>query len=294
MSWHRQRSRMQRHRHGPPRFVRRMGCAFAMLILLAAVGASALVAFLTGVPRPGWAIVVAVAVTIAIVAGFALTVRRVAGVFREQDRLRRQLMADVAHELRTPLSILQGRVEGLLDGVYERDDQHLGELLTETQHLARLVEDVRTLANAEAGALDLRKEKIGPGELIREAAAAMPSPVVVEIAQPLPLLEFDPIRIREVLLNLFSNAVEHAADGTVSVRAEAHARHIVIRVHDNGAGIPADELPHLFERFHKGRTSRGTGLGLSIARRLVLAHGGTIEVESAIGEGTTVTVSLPR
>src|SRR5690349_16304757 len=155
MTWHRYRSR---GRHGPPPFVRRIGCAFAALILFAAIGASTLVSFLAQSPRRGWVLVVASVVTFSIVAGFAMTVRRFSHGFREQFTLRRQLMADVAHELRTPLAILQGRIEGLLDGVYPRDDAHLAELLAETQHLSRLVEDVRTLANAEAGALELQKE----------------------------------------------------------------------------------------------------------------------------------------
>ncbi len=280
-------------RQAPPHFVRRMGCAFATLIVLAAIGASSLMSFLSGAPRRGWAIGLAIGITVTIVSGFAYTFRRVAGVFREQDRLRRQLMADVAHELRTPLAILQGRIEGLLDGVYPRDDARLGELLSETQHLARLVEDVRTLANAEAGALDLRKETFDLGELIRDAAAAIATPVTLQLPDELSL-EADPVRIREVLLNLLSNATQHAPEGTITVSAEARAREIVVRVRDNGPGIPADQLPRLFERFQKGRHSRGSGLGLSIARKLVQAHEGTIEVESTEGKGTTFTVTLPR
>jgi signal transduction histidine kinase len=270
-----------------------MGCAMAMLIVFSAVGASALMSFLSGAPRRGWAIGLAVGITITIVAGFMATIGRVSRVFREQDRLRRQLMADVAHELRTPLAILQGRIEGLLDGVYPRDDARLGELLTETQHLARLVEDVRTLANAEAGALDLRKENVDLAELIRDAAAAITAPVTLDVPEEL-LLDIDPIRIREVLLNLLTNAAEHAPEGTITVHAAAHAREVVVRVRDNGPGIPADQLPRLFERFHKGRNSRGSGLGLSIARKLVQAHDGTIDVESIEGSGTTFTITLPR
>jgi len=256
-----------------------MGCVFALLIILAAIAAR-----VRGT--------VAIAIALLIAAGFALAVRRAARLFAEQVRLRRQLMADVAHELRTPLSILQGRIEGLLDGVYPRDDERLGELLAETQHLARLVEDLRTLANADAGALDLRKERIDVGEVIRETAAALR--VVVELPEELPEIDADPVRIREVLLNLLTNAVQHAPDGTVTVSAESRSRELVIRVRDNGPGIPADALPHLFERFQKGPRSKGSGLGLSIARKLVLAHDGTINVESAEGVGTTVTVSLPR
>jgi signal transduction histidine kinase len=244
--------------------------------------------------RRGWAMAIAFGATFVIVAAFSLTVRRVTGVFREQDRLRRQLMADVAHELRTPLAILQGRIEGLLDGVYPRDDARLGELLAETQHLSRLVEDLRTIANAEAGALELRLENTDLAELIRDAAAAIDRPITLDVPDDLPFIDVDPVRIREVLLNLLSNAAQHAAEGAVSLSAEARAREMVIRVRDHGPGIPADQLPRLFERFQKGRDSHGSGLGLSIARKLVVAHGGAIDVESAEGIGTTFTITLPR
>lgn len=282
------RMHWQKHRHGPPPFVRRMGCAFAAMIVLAAISVSVFVS----APRRGWAIGIAITLLCGIAWAFGLTIRRVSRVFREQDRLRRQLMADVAHELRTPLSILQGRIEGLLDGVYPRDDTRINELLAETQHLSRLVDDVRTLANAEAGALDLRKERCDVAELIRDAAAAIGSPIKVNVPDELPAIEIDPMRIREVLLNLLSNAIQHAPDGNVSIAAEARSRELVIRVRDDGPGIAADELPRLFERFHKGRDSRGSGLGLSIARKLVHAHGGTIDVESSAGAGTTFTVTL--
>lgn len=272
-----------------------MGCAFAALIVLTAVGASTLVSLLFRSPERSPAIVaLAVAVTFTLIAGFAFAIRRVAGVFREQDRLRRQLMADVAHELRTPLAILQGRIEGLIDGVYPRDDARLGDLLDETRHLSRLVEDLRTLANAEAGALDLRKELVDPEELIRDAAASFGSSVAVEVPDDLPLIGIDPVRIREVLLNLLANAVRHTPNGgAVTIRAAREPRRLIIRVVDSGSGIPPEDLPRIFERFQKGRDSRGSGLGLAIARNLVLAHGGEIHLESAVGRGTTVTISLP-
>ncbi len=276
------------HGHGPPRFVRRMGCGFAALIVFSAIAAG----LLSHAGSTGTVIVTAAFVTFVVIAGFGFALRRMARFFGEQDRLRRQLMADVAHELRTPLAILQGKVEGMLDGVYPRDEQQLGDLLAETQHLSRLVEDVRTLANAEAGALDLRKEKVDPAELIRDAAAAIGVPVKIDVPDDLPLINVDPVRIREVLLNLLTNASEHA-QGSISISAESRGRTVTIRLRDNGPGIPAGDLPHVFDRFHKGRTSRGSGLGLSIARKLVLAHGGTIRVDSTVGEGTTVTVGLP-
>jgi two-component system, OmpR family, sensor histidine kinase BaeS len=285
-----------RRRGGPPPFVRRMGCAFAALIVLSAVGASTLVSLLWRSPRQVVSIAaVAVVLAAAFALVFRLAIRRIGGAFAEQDRLRRQLMADVAHELRTPLAILQGRVEGLLDGVYPCDESHLAELLEETRHLSRLVEDLGTLAHAEAGALELRKETVDLGDLIRDVAASLPRPVVIVISPDLPAVEADPVRIRQVLLNLLANAFRHTPEeGAVSIEVEARPREILIRVRDSGSGIAPEDLPHVFERFQKGADSRGSGLGLAIARKLVLAHGGDIGIESAPGKGTVVTVSLPR
>jgi signal transduction histidine kinase len=274
-----------------------MGCAFAALIVLAAIGASTLVSLLGRSPQQRVLplSVAAIALILVLAAAFRRTLRPVARAFAEQDRLRRQLMADVAHELRTPLAILQGRIEGLLDGVYPRDETHLAELLDETRHLARLVEDLGTLAHAEAGALELRKELVDLGDLIRDVAASLPRPIVVEVPADLPPLEVDPVRIRQVLLNLLANALRHTpAEGVVSVEVQAQPQRMLIRVRDTGSGIAPEDLPHLFERFQKGSDSRGSGLGLPIARKLVLAHGGEIGIESTPGQGTEVTVSLPR
>jgi signal transduction histidine kinase len=282
--------------HGPPAFVRRVGCAFAALIVLSAIGASTLVSLMVRSPERALPITaVGLAAIVLLIAAFTFAIRLISSAFREQDRLRRQVMADVAHELRTPLAILQGRIEGLIDGVYPPDAARLGELLDETHHLSRLVEDLRTLANAEAGALDLRKERIDPAELIRDAAASLDAPMEVDVPDELPAIDIDPMRIREVLLNLLSNAVRHTPPGgRISIHAEAQPKQLVIRVVDHGSGIAPEDLPRIFDRFHKGRDSRGSGLGLAIARKLVLAHGGEIHAESELGKGTRVTVSIPR
>jgi two-component system sensor histidine kinase BaeS len=273
-----------------------MGCAFAALIVLSVLGASTLVSLLWRSPQRVLPISgVAFVLTLVLAMAFRRALRPVTGAFAEQDRLRRQLMADVAHELRTPLSILQGRIEGLLDGVYPRDETHLAELLDETRHLARLVEDLGTLAHAEAGALELRKEAVDLGDLIRDLAAALPRPIAVEVPTDLPAIAADPVRIRQVLLNLLANALHHTpAQGVIAVEVEARPQRMLIRVRDSGSGIAPEDLPRLFERFQKGSDSRGSGLGLPIARKLVLAHGGDIGVESAPGQGTEVTVALPR
>jgi signal transduction histidine kinase len=273
-----------------------MGCAFALLILLAAFGAGSLVAVLSRAPQGALALAaLAALLAIALVAGFAFAFRRVSRGFAEQDRLRRQLLADVAHELRTPLAILQGRLEGILDGVYPTDEEQLQRLLDESRRIGRLVEDVGTLANAEAGALELRKEPVDLGELIHDVTASFPRPLRLDLPPNLPVLQLDPLRLREVLLNLLTNADRHTpAAGTITIQAEAGRHEVTLRLTDTGAGIPAEELPRLFDRFHKGEGSRGSGLGLAIARDLVRAHGGRIGVESTVGVGTTVTVVLPR
>jgi signal transduction histidine kinase len=238
--------------------------------------------------------------------------RRVARAFngmtttlQAQDRQRRQLMADIAHELRTPLTIVQGRLEGLVDGVYPRDEAQLTEVLKETRMLARLVDDLRTLANAEAGSLSLHKEPTDLAVLIHDAvgtfaadAAAAGIALRVDDRAELPLVDVDPVRVREILINLLANALRHtSADGaiTVSARLDARtdARMIVVSVSDTGSGIAPDDLPRIFDRFYKGATSHGSGLGLAIVRNLVIAHGGDVTATSELGHGTTIAFTLP-
>jgi signal transduction histidine kinase len=226
----------------------------------------------------------------------------------KNDQQRRNLMADVAHELRTPLTVIQGRVEGLLDGVYPRDDAGLEIVLDETRVLSRLIEDLQTLALSEAGALKLQKETTDLAALARDVAAALSGDaagrqisiqVRDEARTPIAV---DPVRIREVLTNLVSNALRHsAAGGTVSIAVTRStssgqaddADSVAVAVADTGAGMTPEEAARVFERFYKGPESRGAGLGLAIAHGLVLAHGGTINVASEPGRGTTITFTLP-
>lgn len=218
-----------------------------------------------------------------------------------QDQKRRDLMADIAHELRTPLAVLQGRIEGLIDGVYPRDEARLGELLEETRVLARLVDDLQTLSHSESGTLVLQKESTDLAAVAREAAAALSARadakgVRVEVTSPpdLPMANADPVRVREVLTNLLTNALRHTpAGGAVDVRLESVGAGLSIRVADTGTGIPPEDLPKIFDRFYKGRESSGSGLGLTIARDLVVAHGGQIHADSRVGQGTTISVTLP-
>jgi two-component system, OmpR family, sensor histidine kinase BaeS len=228
----------------------------------------------------------------------------------QHDQQRRNLMADVAHELRTPLTVIQGRVEGLLDGVYPRDDAGLEIVLDETRVLSRLIEDLRTLALSEAGALKLEKEPTDIAALAHDVAAAFAGEaaagdITIQVRDDARRsIAIDPLRIREVLTNLVSNALRHSgAGGTITIAIAAAASGsakssvaggLAVAVTDTGAGMTAEEAQRAFDRFYKGPGSRGSGLGLAIARGLVAAHGGTIDITSEPGRGTTITFTLPR
>jgi signal transduction histidine kinase len=217
------------------------------------------------------------------------------------ERQRRQLLADVTHELRTPVAVLQGNLEGMLDGVYPADAEHLGPLLEETRTLSRLIDDLRTLSLSESGVLELHREPTDLEVLIGDVIAAF-SPQAeaagvelrAEVPDEIPLVEIDPLRLREVLVNLTSNALRHTpGGGEVRLAADVNSGILTLSVIDSGSGIAAEDLPHVFERFYKTADSSGSGLGLAIARNLVLAHGGEIEAESAPGAGTTIRITLP-
>ncbi len=218
-----------------------------------------------------------------------------------QDTARRQLMADVAHELRTPLAVVQGTLEGLIDGVYPRDDERLQGLLDDTRVLSRLVDDLGTLATAESGAFALAREPVDVLALINDVVASLAvrareNGVALRVrpSAEIETMSLDPVRIREVLSNLVANALRYTPrGGEVEIVALSTMNGVEIRVADTGSGISAEALPHIFDRFYKGAGSAGSGLGLTIARRLVEAHGGTISVESQPGVGTTFVVSLP-
>lgn len=213
------------------------------------------------------------------------------------DRVRRDLMADVSHELRTPLTVLQGRIEGLLDGVYPRDETQLAQLLEETQVLSRLVEDLRTVALSDAGALPLQKESFDIVDLASDAARSFEGRgAAVEVVGTAGVtVDLDAVRIREVMTNLIANAIRHTpGDGRITIGVADERDQVVVTVKDTGAGVPPDALPRLFDRFYKGADSRGSGLGLAIARGIVAAHGGQIGASSAPGEGTTIRFTLPR
>jgi len=219
------------------------------------------------------------------------------------DEQRRSLLADVTHELRTPLTVIQGNLEAMLDGVYPPDQPHLTSLLEETQVLARLIDDLRTLALAESGALRLEKEPVDLAVLINETVASFQPQadagdvsLSVIVAGDPPLIQLDPERIRQVLFNLLANALRYTpAGGSIQVRYEIAglASRALITVQDSGSGIPAADLPHIFDRFYKSPDSIGMGLGLPIAKNLVEAHGGALTAHSLVGQGTRLEISLP-
>ena len=220
---------------------------------------------------------------------------------KTSDEQRRGFLADVTHELRTPLSVIRGQAEAIADGMYPGDAAHLAPILDATQTLDRLVEDLRTLVLTDAGNLVLHKESTDLGALVGDAvesfktqAEAAGLTLSADIGDDLPSVEVDPARMRSVLGNLLSNAVRHTASGgSVRVGVSATGDQVAVTLADTGEGIPPELLPRVFERFVKGANSTGSGLGLAIAHDLVAAHGGTLEIESEPGSGTRVRLSLP-
>jgi signal transduction histidine kinase len=234
--------------------------------------------------------------------GLSRAFNAMASRLEEDERQRRQLLADVSHELRTPLSVIQGNLEGLLDGVYPADAEHLSSLLEESRTLSRLVDDLRTLSLAEAGQLRLHPEATDLGALVRDALTSLRGPadqagVRLEATIPgdLPALEIDPTRTREVLTNLLGNALRHTpSGGSIDVRVSRSTPSAVeVAVADTGEGMSSEVVAKMFERFYRGPGSRGSGLGLPIARELAVAQGGQISAESTEGAGTTIRFTLP-
>lgn len=223
------------------------------------------------------------------------------------EQQRRSLVADVAHELRTPLSNLQGYLEAVQDGLLAADQATISALRQQTAHLIALVEDLRLLAQAEAGVLQLHRTPTALAELLaaavddfRPRAEAKGLRLTLAVASDTPVLELDQTRLRQIVGNLLENALLHTpADGAVAVTAgPAAGGGVTIAVQDNGPGIPAAALPYVFDRFYRvdqsrARATGGVGLGLTIARQLAQAHGGDLTAESPPDSGSVFTLSLP-
>jgi two-component system sensor histidine kinase BaeS len=235
------------------------------------------------------------------VRSLARAFNNMASRLHQADEQRRNLLADTTHELLTPLTVIQGNLEGMLDGVYPADETNLRGLLDETNILSHIMEDLRTLALAESGALQLKKEPTDLLPFLRDVtnifqaqAASTGVTITVDVAANLPVLEIDPSRMRQVLANLLANDLRYTpAGGTIRFRCETDGKNILLAVQDDGPGIPPDDLQHIFERFYKSTDSGGMGLGLAIAKHLVEAHGGSLTAENAPGRGTIFRILLP-
>jgi two-component system OmpR family sensor kinase/two-component system sensor histidine kinase BaeS len=222
------------------------------------------------------------------------------------DQQRRNLTADVAHELRTPLHIIQGNLEGIADGVYEADAEQIDRLLGKTRQLSRLVEDLRTLSLAEAGQLPMKLEPVDVSELLADVVTSFSGQAdsaKVNLQYSIRgemegvIIQGDTGRLDQVLSNLVANALDHTSPGgEIHISAASVQDIILIEVADNGRGIDEDDLPFIFDRFWRGEGARGSssGLGLAIAQQLVLAHKGSIKVESRLDKGTTFSIEFPR
>ena len=224
----------------------------------------------------------------------------------EAERQRRNLAADVAHELRTPLSNIQGYLEAIRDGLIEPSGETIDTIHGQATQLSRLVDDLRLLAQVESGDLLLERSSVQLEELlqscvdaVRPRAAAKNISLDLDIDPVLPEVEIDGSRISQVVGNLLENAITHTPQGgRVTLSGTMSEGQATISVTDTGPGIAPDDLSRVFDRFYRADPSRaratgGSGLGLTIARRLVEAHGGTIEAESAVGEGSRFTIRLP-
>ncbi|MBA3943742.1 MAG: HAMP domain-containing protein [Herpetosiphonaceae bacterium] len=221
-------------------------------------------------------------------------------------QLRRNMTADVAHELRTPLTIIKGKLEGVLDGVYPGTPEHIAPVLEEADLLERLIDDLRVLSLAEAGQLALHREEVLLRPLLENVqrsfaaqAASQNVQLTLDDHGELPLIEVDPQRMQQVLGNLVANSLRHTPPGgTIQLRATLQGPHVQLVVTDTGSGIAPDELPHIFDRFWRSDRARsrqgsGAGLGLAIARQLIETQGGQINAQSQLGQGTTITITLP-
>jgi signal transduction histidine kinase len=220
-----------------------------------------------------------------------------------EDQLRRALVADVAHELRTPVAIMQAETEALADGMVAPTHDALSSLHEEAQRLGRMVEDLQTLASAEAAGLELQPRALDLGRVAADAADSLASRFWtrnIQLQQDLPPTPAigDPRRLRQVVTNLLTNAANYTpAGGKVTLRTGTEGIQAVLEVSDTGPGLPEEERALVWERFYRGKGGRsvdGSGIGLAVVRELVDAHGGQVSVDESPGGGARFVVRLPR
>ena len=236
----------------------------------------------------------------------ATAFNRMSAELQDLEQSRRDLLANVSHELKTPITAIRAHLENLLDGVEQPDPATLQVMLTQTERLGRLIEQLLELSRLESGELPLLREETPLAPLVTQVlseieVARSDRGVAVDSQLPtdLPPVDADRERVHQVLFNLVDNAVRFTpAGGAVTVSAHAFNGSVEIRVADTGVGIPPEHLPRLFERFYRADPSRsredgGTGIGLAIARSVVEAHGGHIKAESELGAGSVFTFDLP-
>ena len=229
-----------------------------------------------------------------------------AATLQRQEEERRSMLADIAHELRTPLSVLRGNLEAMLDGLLEPRREQLSVLHEQSVALSRLIDDLRTLSLASEGHLELHRQPTDIAELARRVVAEMEGAagehqvsLSVEAPRKLPRLALDSDRINQVLRNLIDNALRYTpAGGRVTLTVDTRAPGVAVTVADTGTGLAPEDLPHVFDRFYRADGSRtratgGSGLGLAIVRQLVEAHGGEVRAESEPGRGSAFSVALP-
>jgi len=222
------------------------------------------------------------------------------------NQMRQQMTADIAHDLRTPLTVIAGYIESMRDGILSPTKQRLEVIYAEIERLQRLVEDLRTLSRAEAGELTLNRQLIPAGRLLRQTAAAFQHQadqhgVQINVLTSGQSAEIwvDETRMMQVLGNLMTNALRYTPEGgQVTLKDEQTRDRVVLTVSDTGSGIAPADLPRVFDRFYRGDSSRSeqngeSGLGLAITRAFVQAHGGEITVASMPGSGTKFTILLP-
>ncbi len=222
-----------------------------------------------------------------------------------QEELRKRLTSDIAHELRTPLNTLLAQTEGMIDGVWEATPEHLESTRSEVLRLIRLVNDLDQVIQTEAGGMHTSKELLNVSDVAKEVIDAMSASFQrKEITLTHQLQESawvlgDKQRLAQVFSNILTNSLKHTQpDGQVFILVASEPSTVIVKIMDNGIGIPSEDLPHVFERFYRGDRSRnrergGSGLGLTIVKGILEAHQGDIKIESEVGKGTTVVIRIP-